>query len=161
MGCKTCHGLALVRRVSGYAPRTTLSIVVLRPRTPWPLAALTAVMVLTACGSEGSRPPLKLSQADQGRVVKLAPGQRAVVRLNQPEWAFAPVSGRAVRAVQPARLVFVHKGCKALPACGYVTLTVKALARGRSAIVATRGICGEDFRCPPSQRKFALTVVVQ
>lgn len=119
-----------------------------------------AVVILTACGSGGSRPPVKLTQADQGRVVKLALGRRAEVRLDQPEWAFGPVTGGAVRAVAAPKLVFVHKGCKTLPACGYVTLTVKAVARGRSAIVAARGICGEDVRCPPSKRKFSLTIVV-
>jgi hypothetical protein len=104
---------------------------------------------------------LKLTQADQGRVVELALGARAVVRLDQPEWAFQPVSGGAVRAVAPPELVFVHKGCKRLPGCGYVTLTVKAVARGRSTIVALRGSCGEDVRCPPGKRKFSLTVVVR
>jgi hypothetical protein len=123
--------------------------------------ALTAALVPTACGSSKGDRTVKLTQADQGRVVKLELGRRAEVRLDKPEWAFGPVSGGAVRAVAPAKLVFVHKGCKTLPACGYVTLTVKAVARGRSAIVAMRGICGEDIRCPPSERKYSLTIVVQ
>ncbi len=131
-------------------------------RVLW-LFAMTAVVGLTGCGGSGtkSRPPVTLTQADQGRVVTLGLGRQAVVRLDQPEWAFQPLVGRAVRAVARPQLVFVHKGCKTLPACGYVTLTVKAVARGRSAVVALRGICGEDVRCPPSKRKFSLTVVVQ
>jgi hypothetical protein len=66
-----------------------------------------------------------------------------------------------VRALAAPKLVFVHKGCQRLPACGYVTLTVKAVARGRSGIVAVRGSCGEDVRCPPAKRKFSLTIVVR
>ena len=97
---------------------------------------------------EGSRPPLKLSQADQGRVVKLAPGQRAVVRLNQPEWAFAP--SRAERSARCNR----HDSCSSTRAArpcrraADVTLTVKALARRRSAIVATRGISRRGLQVP-------------
>jgi hypothetical protein len=103
---------------------------------------------------------VKLTQADQGRTVALALGRRAVVRIDDPQWAFGSVTGVAVRALAPPKLVFVHKGCKKLPGCGYVTLTVRAVARGRSVIVARRGSCGELFRCPPSKRKFSVTVVV-
>jgi hypothetical protein len=129
----------------------------------WLLAFLTVVST-TACGSGGNsagKQPVRLGQADQGRTVTLGLGRRAVVRLDQPQWAFQPVSGGAVRALGAGQLVFVHKGCKMFPACGYVTLTVKAVARGRSTIVALRGICGELFRCPPSKRKFSLKIVVQ
>jgi hypothetical protein len=132
-------------------------------RSLWLLAVL-GVVAPAACGSgdkPASQPPVRLGQADQGRSVTLRLGRRAVVRLDQPQWAFQPVSGGAVRAVGPPQLVFVHKGCRTLPGCGYVTLTVKAVARGRSAIVALRGSCGELFRCPPSKRKFSLTIVVQ
>jgi hypothetical protein len=128
-------------------------------RVLW-LLAVTAVLVLTACGS-GMKSPEKLTQADQGRVVSLGVGQRAVVRLDDPQWAFQPVAGPAVRAVAAPQLVFVHRGCKKLPACGYVALTVRAVAPGRSVIVALRGSCGELFRCPPSKRKFSLTIVVR
>lgn len=132
-------------------------------RSLWLLAGL-AVALPAGCGSgdkPAAKPPVKLSQADQGRVITLARGRRAVVRLDQPEWAFQPVTGGAVRAVASPQLVFVHKGCKRFPACGYVTLTVRAVARGRSTITALRGSCGELFRCPPSKRKFSVTVVVQ
>jgi hypothetical protein len=129
----------------------------------WLLAVL-ALASASACGGGGdsaARSPVRLGQADQGRAVKLSLGRRAVVRLDQPQWAFQPVSGGAVRTLAAPTLVFVHKGCKTLPGCGYVTLTVKAVARGRSTIVALRGSCGELFRCPESKRKFSLTIVVQ
>jgi hypothetical protein len=132
-------------------------------RSLWLLAVL-AVVVPAACGSgdkPAGQPPVRLGQADQGRVVTLARGRRAVVRVDDPQWAFQPVAGGAVRTVAPPQLVFVHKGCNKLPACGYVALTVQAVARGRSVIVALRGSCGELFRCPPAKRKFSLTIVVR
>ena len=140
---------------------------VLRGRCLWPIAVL-PVILLTACGGGSTRPPrtveqppVRFTQADQGRVLTLGLGRRAVVRLDKPEWAFRAVSGRSVRALGPGRLVLQVKGCRTLPACGYVTLPIQAVARGRSVIVATRGICGEDYRCPPSQRTLTLTIAVR
>jgi hypothetical protein len=122
-------------------------------------SALPVVAALLVGGCGGSS-PLRLTYADNGRVETLAVGGRAVVRLDQPEWGFLPVTGKAVRAEGDPRLVFVTKGCKMLPGCGYVSLTVKAVAPGRSVITAARGLCGELFRCPPAKRRFAVTVVV-
>ena len=116
------------------------------------------LLVVGGCGSGPA--PVRLTVADQGRVVALAMGRRAVVKLNSL-WASQPISGRAVRAVALPQLTFAKKGCPSLVGCGTVALTVEAVARGRSVIVARRGICGELFRCPPSERLFALTVVVR
>lgn len=129
----------------------------LASRCLWPFAVM-PVMLLTACG--GAK-PVQFTQADQGRAVTLGLGRRAVVRLDEPEWGFHPVSGRAVRALGSDQLKLVVKGCKTLPACGYVALPIQAVARGRSTIVAERGICGEDYRCPPSQRIWSMTIVVR
>ena len=123
------------------------------------MLAVVALVAPAACGS-GSKPPVRLGQADKGGTVGLAVGRAAVVRLDQPQWAFQPVSGGAVRAVGEPKLVFVHKECKRVSGCGYVTLTVKA-ARGHSTIVALRGSCGELARCPPAERTFSVTIVVQ
>jgi hypothetical protein len=120
--------------------------------------AVVGLVVPAACGS-GSKPTVRLGQADQGRTITLGLGRQAVVRLDQPQWAFQPVAGGAVRALGAPKLVFVNTGCKRVSGCGYVTLTVKAVARGRSTIVALRGLCGELFRCPPSKREFSLTIL--
>ena len=131
----------------------------LRARRLWPFAFGLAI-VAAGCGA-GSPAPVRFSQADQGRVVSVAAGRRAVVRLDQPVWAFQPIVGSAVRALGPERVAFYVKDCPSLTGCGSVSLVVRAVVRGRAVIVARRGSCGELFRCPPAQRTFTLTVVVR
>jgi hypothetical protein len=55
------------------------------------LLAVVGLVVPAACGSGGNaagKSPVRLGPADEGRTVTLGLGRRAVVRLDQPEWAF-------------------------------------------------------------------------
>lgn len=139
-----------------------------RQRTVCGLAWLAAAM-LAGCGGSAAKPrtapspppaPAKFTYADNGRHVTLALGRRAVVTLQTLNWTFQPITGSAVRATGPQRLVYVTKGCNAPNGCGSVQLTVEAVARGRSVVAAERRSCGEAARCPPDLRKFAVTVIV-
>lgn len=135
------------------------------------LALLTA-LVLAGCGgaSAAKQPPAPrprpqplvrtFTYAENGRVVTLAIGRRAVVKLPTLNWTFQSITGYAVRAVGPQRLVYVTKGCNAPNGCGSVQLAIEGVARGRSVIGAERGSCGEASRCPPDLRKYSVKVVV-
>ncbi len=123
------------------------------------LLGLLSALLLAGCGGTAARPPQTFTYADNGRTVTLAVGDRALVKLDTLNWTFAPASGSAVRATGPQRLEYVTKGCNAPDGCGDTELTVRAVARGRSIIVAQRLSCGEAARCPPNQRKFSLVVV--
>jgi hypothetical protein len=92
--------------------------------------------------------------------VSLPLGRRALVKLATLNWTFQPVGGSALRATGPQRLAYVTKGCTAPNGCGYVELTVEAVARGRGVVSAQRLSCGEAERCPPNRRKFTVTVTV-
>ena len=118
------------------------------------------MLALAGCGSS-AKPPSTFTLADNGRVVTLATGDQAVIKLQTLNWGFQPIVGTAVKAVGNQQLVRVKKGCTAPEGCGYVALTVKAVAHGRSTITASRGLCGEDFRCPPDQRNYTIGVVVR
>lgn len=118
------------------------------------------MVAVAGCGSS-AKPPSMFTLADNGRVVNLALGKRAVIKLETLDWGFHPIAGQAVRAEGPQQLVRVKSGCTAPQGCGSVVLTVKAVARGRSTISASRGLCGEDFRCPPDQRNYTIGVVVR
>jgi hypothetical protein len=139
-----------------------------RQRTVRMLGLLTAVVLAgcTGCGGSAAKHPARplpaqtFTYADNGRVVKLAVGRRALIKLDTLNWYIDPVSGRALRAVGPQRRVQIFKGCAAPNGCGYVELTVDAVAPGRGVIHAQRGLCGELFICPRNLRKFALTVIV-
>jgi hypothetical protein len=121
-----------------------------------------AAAVLAGCGGTAAKPPRPrtFTYADNGHTVTLATGRRAVIKLDTLNWTFQPIAGAAVRAVGPQRLTYGTKGCNAPNGCGYVQLTVDAVARGQSVVSAERGSCGEAARCPPDRRKFAATVVV-
>jgi hypothetical protein len=122
-----------------------------------------ALAGLASCGGHGKTPaaPKKLTLADNGRVVNLALGQQAVVSLDTLAWTFHVVVGSAVRAAGPQERVRQTRGCTAPNGCGTVMLTVKAVARGRSEVIATRGTCGEAARCPPAERTYTLALVVR
>jgi hypothetical protein len=124
------------------------------------LLPVTALFALAGCGGSATPMTQTFTYADRGRVVTLAMGRRATVRLDTPNWTFDPISGGAVRAVGPQRLVYVTKRCGAVNGCGYVELTIETVARGRSVVGAHRMTCGEAFRCPPDLRKFAVSVIV-
>jgi hypothetical protein len=133
------------------------------------LGLLTAVG-LAGCGASSadtkppspfpSPAPATVTYADNGQTVRLAVGRRALFKLVTLAWTFKPIAGSAVRASGAQRLVYVTKGCTAPNGCGYVELTVDAVARGRSVVAAERGSCGEAERCAPNRRKFAVTVIV-
>ncbi|MBV8787217.1 MAG: hypothetical protein JOZ00_11060 [Mycobacterium sp.] len=131
------------------------------------IVLLTAV-VLAGCGGSAAKPrsahrpaPAQtFTYADNGRTVTLGVGRRALVKLDTLDWYIDAVSGSALRAVGPQRSVHILKGCGAPQGCGYMELTVDAVAPGRSVVRAQRGLCGELFICPRKLRKFALTVVV-
>jgi hypothetical protein len=120
--------------------------------------ALPALLALAACGS--TEPARTFTLADGGHVVTLKRGQQAVVKLETLEWTFHPPLGGAVRELGPERLVFL-KSCSYLAGCGSVALTIGAVERGRSTIIATRRSCGEDARCLPDQMVYTLGIVVR
>jgi hypothetical protein len=104
------------------------------------------------------------TEADNGRTVVVAVGQRLVVELHSTYWSLdrpAPASVLwpdgpvGVRASPPG------VGCVPGGGCGTVSQAFLAVGPGTATIIAGRTSCGEAMGCTGDQGRYALTVIVK
>ena len=125
------------------------------------LACLLPAGCASSTASSGGGPQtVRVGFADNGRTVRLHPGDVVVVRLHSTYWGFRPVPGTTLLAETP--VVRVSPGVRKVPGSGAGTVTVAfhARHRGRATIGALRRSCGEAMRCVGRQGHFTLHVVV-
>jgi hypothetical protein len=100
---------------------------------------------------------------DNGRTVKLAPGDHLEVVLHSTYWTFDGSSDPAVVSGD-GDPVYAGGGpkCGGPPGsgCGTVTARFTAGAAGTAVVSAHRTSCGEALRCSPDKSRWALTVKV-
>jgi predicted secreted protein len=114
----------------------------------WPVAAALALGCIAAVtASSAARPPI--TQAASGKVVRLAKGETATLRLsNRWRWSEPYASAKAVE-LTPVEY-FVDPGFR--------EWTIDARKSGRATI---RSLGRPDCSaCAPTTRRFALTIVV-
>lgn len=114
----------------------------------------------TTTGRPGT---LALSFADNGTSVYLTVGQRLHVVLATPFWTFhEPVTARVLRqdATGVAAPTVTCPGPSGSAGCRMRTADYTAIAAGRTAVLATRAVCGEAMRCTGSSGRFTVYVVV-
>jgi hypothetical protein len=141
-------------------------------------AAATAVVfacVVAACSVPNaapvrtrSAPPrggkIVLGERDNGRTVRVSRGSVITVTLQGTYWSFGAPTGHVLaETAAPSTTPATPGAGGCVPgACGgAVTAFYAAVARGAALIHASRVTCGEALRCAPSQRRFAVRIIVR
>jgi hypothetical protein len=103
---------------------------------------------------------LLVTDAQDRRTVTARVGDVVRVQLGSTYWRFDAVTGPVLR---PAGAPAFAPGPSCVPGggCGTITQTYRARATGTAHVTASRTTCGEALRCAPSQRSYAVTVVVR
>lgn len=140
-------------------------------------AVLVVIIGLAAAGCTGATPEgvpaaettnsaprrtVGLSDADHGRTVTVAAGQRVTVILHSSEFVFAPPTNEAVlRADGPPTVTASPPTCVEEPGsgCGTVVASFVGQAPGDAQLVAERPGCALP-ECGPSDARWRLAVRV-
>jgi hypothetical protein len=149
------RSVAVIARHRRVAVGTTLLILALLG-----LLLANRSRVATRTTSSSIQLPITLGPAESGQSVRLHIHQQVIVRLDSLSWNFATVSGIAVQQLKPQWQTRQTHGCLSNLGCGTTELAVTAVRHGRSVIRAVRGVCGEDYICPPDQRSFSVLLIV-
>jgi hypothetical protein len=134
--------------------------------------AIALLLVVAACADGGagqtastprsaSRPPLRVSERQNGKTVSLRRGQRLLVVLHSTYWKFQGSSNRKVLRQRGAPSVEPALGrCVPGGGCGTVTASFLGAGAGSASVTATRTSCGEALGCTASSGRYAVRVVV-
>jgi len=114
-----------------------------------------------SCGQAATGAVRMLTDADNGRTITVAAGNRISVQLGSTYWTFETPSNTAVLAALGTQQM-APCAAKTLPGsgCGTATMTYAAEAAGTAVVVAQRTSCGEAMLCSAGQSGFRVTVVV-
>src|SRR5262249_28849687 len=128
------------------------------------LAVLVAALTVIACGagaagSSVSRATVAVTDADNGRTVTVAPGDRLTVTLGSTYWTFSGSSNAAVLR-QVGQPVASPGTCPPGGGGGQVSGTFTAVQAGRADVTASRSSCGEALSCTGGAGSYRVTVVV-
>jgi hypothetical protein len=101
------------------------------------------------------------AEKDNGREVRLAPGQRVRIVLSSTYWQFQEspdpgvvrMEGRPAVSPQPS-------GCVPGAGCGTAEAAYRAVAPGRATVTATRTSCGEAMACASGDDRYTLRITV-
>jgi ABC-type Fe3+-hydroxamate transport system substrate-binding protein len=141
--------------------------------------SLTA-LALTACGSQtattSTQPsvpaPITLHDADNGKTVTAAVGQKVIIELGGPNiagstyWQFANVPAGVLNQVGdqvvsgPSQSAQPGVGIPNPPGMGMgtVVFTVQVASAGTGEVTAHRDSCGEAMMCSPDKSDFKVTI---
>lgn len=132
-------------------------------------ASLRALLVVGLCcvagagvasASTGSAARL-VTDADSGHTVTVQRGATIRLVLHSTYWRVHGSSRPSVVAGAGAPRYDATRGGVAGSGRGTVTVTYRALARGRATLTASRSACGEALRCTPAQGTYSVTIVVR
>ena len=102
------------------------------------------------------------TEADNGRTVRLRPGQQLRVVLHSTYWTMKPVTPSQVLSAGGDPVISPQpSGCVAGGGCGTVTAVYDVVAPGRTEVTATRTSCGEAMGCTAADATWTVTVLVQ
>ncbi|HEV3053625.1 MAG TPA: hypothetical protein VGX45_03145 [Solirubrobacteraceae bacterium] len=119
-------------------------------------AAVAAPVALSAAS-----PTRKLSDTSLHQTVHVSKGTELVVTLHSTYWTFNAPGGRVLTALGSPQVSPAPIGmCVPGQGCGTVTERYRAVKDGTGTINASRTTCGEALLCAPSQRTYAVRVVV-
>jgi len=104
---------------------------------------------------------LVLSEAANGTTVSATIGEAIRLELHSTYWHLNGSSDTGVLQPLDGTTVLPSPGCVPGAGCGSVTAVYRAVAGGRTELTASRTSCGEALACSPSQRTFAVAVVVR
>jgi hypothetical protein len=128
------------------------------------LAVVAVALAVLGCGaaaggSSRAGAPVTVTDGDNGRTVRMAPGEQLRVTLESTYWTFAGSSNPAVlqQIGQPAAS---PGSCPPGVGCGQVSATFAAVATGRADVTASRSSCGEALSCTGRSGSYRVSVVV-
>jgi hypothetical protein len=105
---------------------------------------------------------IAISDADNGRIVKITPGASVELKLRSTYWTIKGSSDPSILAAQGSPQI--EPGLARCPpgsGCGSIVQSFTAITTGQAELSGERQVCGEAMRCPPERRNFKVTVVVQ
>jgi hypothetical protein len=128
------------------------------------LAVVAAALMVLGCGgaaglSSAPAAGVTVTDADNGRTITVAPGERLTVTLGSTYWSFGGSSNSTVLR-QVGQPVASPGTCPPGVGCGQVTATFDAVGRGRADVTASRSSCGEALSCTGGSGSFRVSVVV-
>lgn len=119
-------------------------------------AGMTSTSTMTESG-------LRLTDADNGRTVTAAAGDRITVILASTYWEVElPTDTRVLSPGGKPQVSAGGPGCPSIPGigCGTVVASFLALAPGRADLLANRPSCGEALRCTQDAGQWRVHVQV-
>lgn len=121
----------------------------------------TSASPVTAATTATAAADITATDKDNGRTLKLVPGQRLKVILASTYWNFQNNSSAAVLRVETQPHINPQpSGCVPGAGCGTATVTYQATGSGQASITATRTSCGEAMGCTGGAGNYSLHVVV-
>jgi hypothetical protein len=129
-------------------------------------------VLISACSSSGAksspsatttkqRSVVRVTTADNGQTVDLAPGQELDLALDNTYWQIAQSAAPTiVREVGRPVTTPNISGCVPGGGCGTVRANYIGIAPGTADITASRTTCGEARPCTGSDGSYRVTVVV-
>lgn len=113
--------------------------------------AATTTITITAGG---------LTDDDNARVISVHVGDTFPVVLHSTYWSPPVAADQLVLSVATPVIEPQLNGCVPGQGCGTVTVTVTAIAPGRSLLTAHRDTCGEAMACAPDQQNWQISITV-
>jgi hypothetical protein len=115
----------------------------------------------TAPSQSVEQNPIVVSEADNGRTIRVARSTQIRMVLHSTYWQLGGSSDPAVLAPMGVPEYHADRGaCLPGGGCGTVSQSFTAVGEGRAQLQAKRTVCGEALPCATNQGHFAVSVRV-